>query len=375
VSPSPQQSLQPKQETLVEEARTSPKISYLLYYLTLIVYSSYFAVGLLEGPEAAEELASRLVNDHAAVADGDTLRLFTSAFLLYTPTQLITTLLALFSVAAELESIVGPPTFWAIYSLSTIIGALADAAFSPWPVTHGPSAALAGTVGALLAHLIHNVEDLEGAPEKIMSRFKPWEQFLPRAEEELQQEPLSSQDDQDLKPKKVGIAEGLELTLLLPKEGRLWVDAVGLTAAAFTILDQIYSSSRDDASWQGMAVGFVVGACLGWGLGPVYDLVEVSAGAGESVTGHATAAAATAGAGSQVQPDSNSSSSNSSSSGSTMGETAAGGQQQQQQGAPQAPRQLRLVDKKTALERFNIALGLSSVVFGATAAWILTTGP
>jgi hypothetical protein len=41
---------------------------------------SYYVVELEGGQEAADDLIARLANDHAAVADGDALRLYTCAF-------------------------------------------------------------------------------------------------------------------------------------------------------------------------------------------------------------------------------------------------------------------------------------------------------
>lgn len=44
------------------------------------VFVSYYVVELEGGQEAADDLIARLANDHAAVADGDALRLYTCAF-------------------------------------------------------------------------------------------------------------------------------------------------------------------------------------------------------------------------------------------------------------------------------------------------------
>jgi hypothetical protein len=44
------------------------------------VFVAYYAVALSDGQEAADDLIARLANDHAAVADGDALRLYTSVF-------------------------------------------------------------------------------------------------------------------------------------------------------------------------------------------------------------------------------------------------------------------------------------------------------
>lgn len=59
------------------------------------MFVSYYAVSLADGPEAADDLAARLTNDHVAVAGGDTLRLFSAAFVTQQLPQLIIGLLAL----------------------------------------------------------------------------------------------------------------------------------------------------------------------------------------------------------------------------------------------------------------------------------------
>lgn len=44
------------------------------------VFVSYYVVQLSDGQEAADDLIARLVNDHAAVASGDALRMYTCFF-------------------------------------------------------------------------------------------------------------------------------------------------------------------------------------------------------------------------------------------------------------------------------------------------------
>lgn len=56
---------------------------------------SYYAAQLADGPEVADDLIARLVNDHAAVAGGDALRLFTANFVVDKVPELIVGLLAL----------------------------------------------------------------------------------------------------------------------------------------------------------------------------------------------------------------------------------------------------------------------------------------
>jgi membrane associated rhomboid family serine protease len=90
-----------------------------------------YGAELVSGPEAAEALRANLANDHLAVAAGDALRLFTSAFVTTSVRQLGVTLLCLFTVGAELESLLGSGFFWALLCLSVTAGGFADAALSP----------------------------------------------------------------------------------------------------------------------------------------------------------------------------------------------------------------------------------------------------
>eukprot|EP00775_Hariotina_reticulata_P010569 gene10570-10729_t len=144
------------------EPRVVPLASNVLYYLLLVVYSSYYVIQLAEGQEVADDVLSRLVNDHTAVASGDTLRLFTCFFVADSLPQLIIALVALATVAAELESLLGYSAFWAVWCLTVLSGSVADAAFSDIPITAGPAAGVAGVAAALLAHHLHNWKIEEG---------------------------------------------------------------------------------------------------------------------------------------------------------------------------------------------------------------------
>lgn len=110
----------------------------------------------LQGQEGADELLGRLVNDHVAVANGDVLRLFTCGFVNFKPAQLLISLMGLLTLGAELEGIMGYSSFWAIYSLVVLTSATADAVFNADLITEGPGGAVAGMLGALLAHNVRN---------------------------------------------------------------------------------------------------------------------------------------------------------------------------------------------------------------------------
>lgn len=60
------------------------------------------------------------------------------------------------TVASELESLLGYSSFWALLSLGSLTGSLADAAFSRLPITQGPGPAVAAVAGALLAYHARN---------------------------------------------------------------------------------------------------------------------------------------------------------------------------------------------------------------------------
>ncbi|KAF6255877.1 hypothetical protein COO60DRAFT_168960 [Scenedesmus sp. NREL 46B-D3] len=125
--------------TEIREPRVVPLASNVLYYLLLVVYTSYYVVQLADGQQEADDLLLRLTNDHAAVASGDTLRLFTAFFVSDSLHQLIIGLLGLATVAAELESLLGYSTFWAVWCVTVLAGSVADAALSGMPITAGPA--------------------------------------------------------------------------------------------------------------------------------------------------------------------------------------------------------------------------------------------
>jgi len=180
----------PAQRVDLAEPRARPVISTVLYYITLGTYVAYFATTSLVGPDAADAVVLRLANEHAAVAEGDVLRLFTSSFAatesLY---QLGLYLVAMLTLGAELEGIFGPELFWATYALSAVAGGFADAALPaavtagadglPRLVTQGPAPAVAGMVGALLVHTARNWR-FESAVEALRKRISenrplpPW---------------------------------------------------------------------------------------------------------------------------------------------------------------------------------------------------------
>jgi membrane associated rhomboid family serine protease len=180
----------PAQRVDLAEPRARPAISTVLYYITLGTYAAFFITTSVAGPDAADAVVLRLANDHAAVADGDVLRLFTSSFAatesLY---QLGLYLVAMLTLGAELEGIFGPELFWATYALSAVAGGFADAALPaaltagadglPRLVTQGPAPAVAGMVGALLVHTARNWR-FESAVESLRKRISenrplpPW---------------------------------------------------------------------------------------------------------------------------------------------------------------------------------------------------------
>lgn len=120
------------------------------------VYASYYTVVLAQGPEPADDLLARIVNDHAAVASGDTLRLFTSFFVADSLPQLVIALVTLATVGGELEALLGYSTFWAIWCVTVLSGSFADAVGSSIPITAGPAAGVGGIAAALLAHHLQN---------------------------------------------------------------------------------------------------------------------------------------------------------------------------------------------------------------------------
>jgi membrane associated rhomboid family serine protease len=269
------------------------------------VYSSYYVVQLADGQQEADDLVSRLTNDHAAVASGDSLRLFTAFFVSDSLQQLIIGLLGLATVAAELESLLGYSTFWAVWCVTVLAGSLADAALSGLPITAGPAPAVGGAAAALLAHHLHNwrVEQMLAqakvgqVPQQLIEledaynrqQRLQWADEAPAAAAAAagsdtlsfssgSSEASQQQQQSRAEPAAVEMVEselegplGMSVNVVLPREGKAFITLGG---AAVGVVSALQDAANTDAQtdWPGLCVGFVVGALLGWLACPVYAL-------------------------------------------------------------------------------------------------------
>jgi membrane associated rhomboid family serine protease len=70
------------------------------------------------------------------------------------PLQLFVWLLALVTLSAEMEALLGHSAFAMVFFSSLMTASFADALLGALPVTQGGYPALAGMLGALLAHQV-----------------------------------------------------------------------------------------------------------------------------------------------------------------------------------------------------------------------------
>lgn len=330
------------------------------------VYTSYYVVQLADGQEVADDLLARLANDHAAVSSGDTLRMFTCFFVADSTPQLIIALLGLATVAAELESLLGVSTFWAVWCVTVLAGSLADAAFSTVPITAGPAAGVGGAAAALLAHHLHNwrIEQLLAqaksghVPEPLMQlehtynrqrRLEAASESVDSsntidaagsnsgggdaqlAEQQQQQRGEALMSDDSLVNAELEGPAGLSVSLMLPREGKAFVTLGGTAVAVLSALKD--AADTDVATdWAALVAGFVVGGVLGWLVCPVYAI--------------------------ELRPAS-------SSGADVLGE-----------GAGQQPDLLLPVlhDMRPLAERANALVGAAALLFAALGAWLTTQG-
>jgi membrane associated rhomboid family serine protease len=290
------------------------------------VYSSYYVVQLADGQQEADDLLLRLTNDHAAVASGDSLRLFTAFFVSDSLQQLIIGLLGLATVAAELESLLGYSTFWAVWCVTVLAGSLADAAMSGLPITAGPAPAVGGAAAALLAHHLHNwrVEQMLAqakvgqVPQQLIEledaynrqqRLQWADDAAPAAAAAGGSDTLSfstssssaaSQQQQQqsrAEPAAVEMVEselegplGMSVNVMLPREGKAFITLGG---AAVGVVSALQDAANSDAQtdWPALCVGFAVGALLGWLACPVYalELEPASSRSSSSIDGEEAA--------------------------------------------------------------------------------------
>jgi len=137
--------------------KVKPLSSYVLYYYHIGIFMSIFLADAYDGPGAGDDLLESLANDHLmSTRGGDWLRLFTAPFVHSTPWALFITLLALLTLSAEAEAVMGYWAFGVLAILAPLTAGLADIYFNDYPVTLGSLPFVAALVGAIIAHMLKN---------------------------------------------------------------------------------------------------------------------------------------------------------------------------------------------------------------------------
>lgn len=125
---------------LVRVINDTPVATYGLIALSVLAFL---------GQLSSEQLVSEFVLDPVAVADGQTYRLLTSAFLHYGAMHLLLNMWALYVVGPQLEGTLGRVRYLALYLFSALGGSVAVYLLSPLDTaTAGASGAIFGLFGA-----------------------------------------------------------------------------------------------------------------------------------------------------------------------------------------------------------------------------------
>lgn len=118
-----------------------------------------FAVTVVQAGSVTANAAAELFRQWGlwptAVADGELWRLFTSGFLHFGPIHLALNMIALWVIGRDLEQVMGPARFLAVYLVSLLGGALAVFLFeNQTSTTAGASGAVFGLMGGLAVALV-----------------------------------------------------------------------------------------------------------------------------------------------------------------------------------------------------------------------------
>jgi rhomboid protease GluP len=124
-----------------------PVVTWILLGLIALAFLAETALGGSTQTEVLVRLGAKVT---ALIADGEYWRLFTAMFLHIGLMHLFFNGYALLAIGTELERLLGPGRFTAIYLLSGLLGNLASYAFSPH-LAAGASGAIFGQIGALAA--------------------------------------------------------------------------------------------------------------------------------------------------------------------------------------------------------------------------------
>ena len=133
-----------------------PVVTWILLALIVVMFAVETALGGSTDSDVLIRLGAKVT---PLIADGEYWRLLTSMFLHIGLAHLFFNGYALAAVGTELERLVGPGRFVAIYFLSGLLGSLASFAFSA-SLAAGASGAIFGVIGALGAYFFLHRERL-----------------------------------------------------------------------------------------------------------------------------------------------------------------------------------------------------------------------
>jgi rhomboid protease GluP len=123
----------------------------IVTWILLVIVGAVFVLETLAGGSTNLQVLVRLgAKVNPLIAAGEYWRLLTSMFLHIGLWHILFNGYALVIIGTELERLLGPGRFLAIYLLSGLLGSLASYAFSP-SLSAGASGAIFGTIGALAA--------------------------------------------------------------------------------------------------------------------------------------------------------------------------------------------------------------------------------
>jgi len=267
----------------IEEPKVLPFITWGLYYLQVAFYASYLWLEGQQGTTVADDVVDKLTNDHLAVAStGEVYRFLSCALVHDNPVQLFIFLFALVLLASEMEALIGHSAFASVFLTAVLTASFTDALMGVLPVTQGGYPALAGMLGALLAHQAKNWD------------FKIQQED---ARDEVAGTPgLTSASEQEVE---LEIFEGLWTPRrLVTREAKAILTAGGAIVVAFQGLIEVSDSVRvggdSFTSWPGIFVALAAGAVGGWFMSPRYRLraavraeldADIAASSSDSVLG------------------------------------------------------------------------------------------
>lgn len=134
---------------------SKPFLSYGVLVVNLAVYMAGLGVRFSLGESSGEDYFYMLAKVNDEVTQGEYYRLLTSAFLHDSFSHLALNTYALYTVAPEVEAVLGHWTFLSVYLLSGLAGSSAAFVFGD-TITVGASSCIFGLIGALAGYMYKN---------------------------------------------------------------------------------------------------------------------------------------------------------------------------------------------------------------------------